>query len=66
MLDTLKEKTVKVYCRVQAATAREDGIEMTEVAGLIAIFVVVCVVAFGTFGGQMGTFVNGLPKQLGF
>ena len=62
----MKDKMLRTYCRAQAALTREDGIEMTEVAGLIAIFVVIAVVAFGAFGGQLGTFINGLPKQLGF
>ena len=62
----MKDKLVARYCRIRAALVREDGIEMTEVAGLIAIFVVVAVIAFGAFGGQLGTFINSLPARLGF
>ena len=62
----MPDKLLARYCRISAALTREDGIEMTEVAGLIAIFVVVAVIAFGAFGGQLGTFIRGLPARLGF
>jgi Flp pilus assembly pilin Flp len=63
----MRDKCLRTYCRIQAALVRgEDGIEMTEVAGLIAIFVVIAVIAFGAFGKQMGTFIDSLPNRLGF
>jgi len=42
------------------------GIEATELAGIIALFVVVAVVAFGTFGDRLGAFIASLPGRLGF
>ena len=42
------------------------GIESTEVAGIIALFVVVAVFAFGSFGGKLAAFVESLGGRLGF
>jgi hypothetical protein len=44
----------------------QDGIESTELAGIIALFVVVAVVAFGSFGSQLSSFIQSLPGMLGF
>ena len=41
------------------------GAEMTETAGLIAVFVVIVLGAFGYFGGVLSNFVHGLPGLLG-
>ncbi|MBU0493641.1 MAG: hypothetical protein KKA73_10365 [Chloroflexi bacterium] len=62
----MEDKLLQGVCRIQAALVREDGIEMTEVAALIALVVVAAAAFFGVFGQRMGGFVSKLPGLLGF
>jgi len=42
------------------------GIESSEIAAIIALFVVVAALAFGTFGNKLAEFILGLGGRLGF
>lgn len=41
------------------------GIENTEVAAIIALFVIIAIGAWQFFGNQLAGFVRGLPGKLG-
>ena len=61
----IPRKEVLLYATVLKFVRKNRGAEMTETAGLIAVFVVIVLGAFGYFGGVLSNFVHGLPGLLG-
>ena len=55
----------RISSTIVCTLKREEGIETIEVAALVAVFVVVVIIAFQTFGSQVAGFVQSLPGRLG-